>query len=62
MRKEYMNSLKKRITERNLHGAFIAPILSKEEKDELRQMFDRPFVFVISKGNLPLFTGVVNNF
>lgn len=24
-------------------------------------MLDRPFVFVISKGNLPLFTGVVNN-
>lgn len=25
-------------------------------------VLDRPFVFVISKGNLPLFTGVVNNF
>ena len=24
-------------------------------------VLDRPFVFVISKGNLPLFTGVVNN-
>lgn len=25
-------------------------------------VLDRPFIFVISKGNLPLFTGVVNNF
>ena len=24
-------------------------------------VLDRPFLFVITKGNLPLFTGVVNN-
>ena len=32
-----------------------------EEKETIRLTLDRPFLFAVTEGNLPVFVGIVNN-